>query len=160
MTTEEMKNEFYALYNLMANSGKVENMRVFGMVHKQMFDWFVQNKPDLAQDWLGKLESIKWNNYLTPKEADAIVEKMIPEAPWKREQWKGAMDKHGFAMSEEPYYNSCALFATMSMIMSDSSKTIADYIDGEDTFKFVHALALDKLKDKDKKFNIREYFDV
>lgn len=36
MTAEEMKQEFNALYNLMANSNKVEYMHVFGNVHKEM----------------------------------------------------------------------------------------------------------------------------
>ena len=83
-----MKNEFQALYNMMANSQKVEFMHTFGVVHKEMMEWMIANKPDFAQEWIDKLESIKWRNYLTPKEADGIVAKMSPKAPWGREQWK------------------------------------------------------------------------
>lgn len=58
MNQEEMKTEFNSLYNMMASSDKVEYMHVFGTVQKEMFEWFAANKPELAQEWLGKLESI------------------------------------------------------------------------------------------------------
>ena len=135
-------------------------MKAFGTVMNEMMDWMIVNKPAEAEEWIDKLGAIKWKNYVTPKEADAIVAKMEPEAPWKRDQWKGAMEKHSFVMEEEPYYNSCALYVTMNMIMSDSSATIAEYVDAENTFRFVHALAINKLKDKDSRFCIRKYFDL
>ena len=80
---------------MMAMSHDVENMRTFGNVHKEMMEWMIQNKPDLAQEWIGKLESIKWCNYLTPKEAEKIVSEMVPKAPWSREAWKNAMQSLG-----------------------------------------------------------------
>ena len=156
-----MRNEFRALYNMMASSNKVENMHVFGNVHKEMMEWFVVNKPDLAQEWLDKLESIRWCQYLTPKEADKIIAGMDPKAPWSREVWKQAMESFGLPLEEQPCYNKCALFVTMSMIMSDSSKTLSKYAaDSNAMFEFVHALALDKLKDVDKRFDIRHYFNL
>ena len=160
MTQEELKNEFYALYNLMANSQKVENMHTCGMVHKEMFEWFVANKPELAQEWLDKLESIKWKNYLSQKEADKIVADMNPSAPWSRDQWRAAMKEHGFEMDKEPYYNRCALFVTMNMKMSDSGETLAKYIAGDKMFDAVYNLAVDSLTDKDGRFKIREYFGL
>lgn len=160
MTPEEMKNEFHALYNMMANSHDVSFMRTFGNVHKEMMDWMIANKPELAQDWLDKLESIKWNNYLTSKEAEKIMANMMPKAPWAKDVWKQAMTQHSFELSHEPCYNSCALWVTMNMIMSDSSETLKKYVAEEDMFKAVHDLAVDKLKDKDGVFNIRSYFGV
>lgn len=156
-----MRTEFRALYNMMASSNKVENMHVFGNVHKEMMEWFIVNKPDLAQEWLDKLESIRWCQYLTPKEADKIIAGMDPKAPWTREQWKNAMESFGLPLEEQPCYNKCALYVTMSMIMSDSSKTLSKYAaDSNAMFEFVHALALDKLKDVDKRFDIRHYFNL
>ena len=155
-----MKQEFQSLYNLMAGQQNVAFMQVFGNVHKEMFDWFVTNKPDLAQEWLDKLESIRWKNYLTPKEADRIVAAMEPKAPWSREQWKAAMTEHGFDLESEPSYNRCALYATMNMLMSDSGDTLAKYIEKDSLFKAVHDLAVDKLTDKDGVFNIRAYFSL
>lgn len=160
MTQEEMKKEFSALYDMMARSEKVEFMHIFGMVHKEMMEWFIQNKPELAQEWLDKLESIRWKNYLTPKEAEKIVANMEPKAPWTKEQWKAAMTQNGFDLDHEPCYNSCALWVTMEMIMSDSSDTLAKYVESADMFKVVHDLAVDKLTDKDHVFSIRKYFGV
>ena len=160
MTQEEMKKEFDALYDMMANSNKVENMHTFGNVHKEMFEWFVANKPELAQEWLDKLESIKWKNYLTPKEAEKIVEGMNPQAPWNRDQWRAAMKEHGYELDKEPYYNRCALWVTMNMKMSDSGETLAKYIAGDKLFEAVYHLAVDSLTDKDGRFSVRKYFDA
>ena len=160
MNQEEMKKEFQALYEKMANSNEVAFMRIFGNVHKEMMDWFIANKPELAQEWLDKLQSIKWKNYLTPKEAERIVAEMQPKAPWTKEQWRQAMEQKGFVTDEEPYYNSCALWAVMSMLMSDSSETLKKHLGDADQFALVHDLALDKLKDKDERFNVRGYFGV
>ena len=73
MTTDEMKKKFWELYPYMATSENVAYMRAFGNVHKEMMDWMIANKPDLAQEWIEKLCSIKWKNYLTQKEAEKIV---------------------------------------------------------------------------------------
>lgn len=160
MTADEMKKEFESLYNLMANSHEVAYMRTFGNVHKEMMEWMIANKPDLAQEWIWKLEAIKWKNYLTPKEAESIVANMNPRAPWSRDQWKSAMAQHGFDLEKEPCYNSCALWVTMNMIMSDSSETLSKYVDSDNMFKAVYDLAVDKLTDKDSMFDIRRYFHL
>lgn len=123
---------------------------------------------DLAQEWIGKLESIKWCNYLTPKEAEKIVSEMVPRAPWSREVWKNAMQSLGLPMEEEPYYNSCALWTEMNKQYSDHAQTMADKvwkkplntIPAEEIVPVIHALALDLLKDKDKVYCIRKYFSV
>lgn len=163
-----MKKEFYELYDMMAMSHDVKNMRTFGNVHKEMMELMIQNKPDLAQEWIGKLESIKWCNYLTPKEAEKIVSKMVPNAPWSRDVWKNAMQSLGLPMEEEPYYNSCALWAEMNKQYSDHAQTMADKvwkkplntIPAEEIVPVIHAFALDLLKDKDKNYCIRSYFGL
>ena len=121
----------------MADSGKKENMVAFGSVMNEMMDWFIANKPEMAQEWLERLDAIMWKNYLTPKEAQMIVSEMNPQAPWSREQWKSAMVQKGYPMEKEPCYNSCALWVTMDMIMSDSSETITKYIGQDELFDFV-----------------------
>ena len=168
MTQEEMKNEFYSLYNKMANSQNVDNMHTFGQVHKEMMEWMIQNKPDLAQEWIEKLSSIKWNNFLTPKEAEKIVAGMQPKAPWTRDAWRNAMNQLGLPMDEEPYYNSCALWVEMNKMYSDHAATIArnilkkslNEVPMEQLVTGMHALALDNLKDADGVYNIRIYFGV
>ena len=168
MTAEEMRKEFYELYDMMAMSHDVENMRTFGNVHKEMMEWFIQNKPAEAEEWLMKLESIRWCNYLTPKEAQKIVDGMIPKAPWSRDVWKNAMTQLGLPLEEEPYYNSCALWVEMNKQYSDHAQTIADNIlkkplseiPSEQLVKGMYAMALDVLKDRDKVYCIRSYFGL
>ena len=168
MTQEEMAKEFYALYNMMANSQNPAYMHVFGMATQEMFKWFVANKPELAQEWLEKLESIRWHQYLSQKEAEKIVDGMVPKAPWKREVWKQAMTQLELPMEEEPYYNSCALWTEMNKQYSDHAQTIADNIlkkpladiPAEQIVPGIRAMALDLLKDKDHVYNIREYFHL
>lgn len=138
----------------------VEFMRTFGNVHREMMEWFIVNKPDLAQEWLDKLESIRWKNYLTPEEAEKIVAGMKPDAPWPRDKWNAAMAQHGFDTEREPAYNSCALWTEMNKIMSDSSDTIAKYIEEDKLFEFIYSLAVDNLTDKDGVYNIRTYFGL
>ncbi|MBQ7539781.1 MAG: hypothetical protein IJT13_01500 [Bacteroidaceae bacterium] len=145
---------------MMASSKNVAFMHTFGQVHKEMMEWMIANKPTEAQEWLDKLASIKWKNYLTPKEAEKIVAGMNPKAPWSRDAWRQAMEQAGFELEMEPYYNRCALWVTMNMIMSDSSETLAKYVDNGNLFSLVHDLAVDKLTDKDMAFNIRRYFNA
>ena len=163
-----MKKEFYELYDMMAVSHDVNNMRTFGNVHKEMMEWMIANKPAEAQEWIEKLSSIKWCNYLTPKEAEKIVSKMVPNAPWSREVWKNAMQSLGLPMEEEPYFNSCALWVEMNKQYSDHAQTMADKvwkkplntIPAEEIVPVIHAFALDLLKDKDKNYCIRSYFGL
>lgn len=165
--TSELIEKFEALYDMMATSNNPKYMQVFGGAMKEMFKWFADNRPETAQDFLDTLCAIKWNNYLTKKEADRIISKMEPAAMWSREQWKREMEKLGIVTEEAPYYNMCALYVEMNAIYSDSGKTIAellgttlDEITNEDMLKAVHRLALDKLKDIDGVFNIRTYFGL
>ena len=166
MSANEMREKYAMLYDYMANSNKTKYMKAFGNVMNDMMDWMIANKPDLAMDEIEKLESIKWNNYLTTNEAEEIVANMIPKAPWSREVWSQAMDSLGFPKEEEPYYNSCALWTTMNMIYSDSAHTIAsimgktaiEEVPKEAMVKAAYGLAIDKLKDQDGVFEIRQYF--
>ena len=168
MNQEEMKKEFNELYDMMAMSHDVKNMRTFGNVHKEMMEWMIANKPELAEEWLGKLESIKWCNYLTRKEAEKIVAGMMPKAPWSRDVWKDAMTQLGLPMEEEPYYNPCALWVVMNQVYTDHAQTIADnilkkplaQIPANEIVPGIRALAIDLLKDKDGRYKIREYFDL
>lgn len=163
-----MKQEFTSLYDTMANQKDVKYMQIFGGVHKEMFDWFVQNKPDLAQEWLDKLEAIKWHQYLTRKESENIIARMKPDAPWRYDVWLAAMTKLGIPTEEEPYYNTYALWCEMNKQYSDHAQSLADKvwkkplntIPAEDIVPAIHALAIDVLRDKDGVYNIRSYFGL
>ena len=159
-----MKEEFMDLYDMMSVSHDVKDMQTFGNVHKEMMEWMIQNKPDLAQEWIGKLESIKWRQYLTPKEAEKILANMDPAGPWKREAWKSTMESFGLPLDEAPYYNSCALWVEMNKIYSDFGTEIATLLGkplqptDKDIITACYKMALKNLKDKDGVYNIRKYF--
>lgn len=160
MTPQELKEKYWSLYEYMANSKDPKNMKTFGRVMTSMMNDMIAGNPSKAEEYIGKLESVKWKNYLTPAEADKIVAAMDPKAPWSRDVWRQSMEQQGYALEEWPCYNRCALYVTMNMIMSDSSATLTKFVNGGDLFKAAYALAVDKLKDKDARFNVRNYFDV
>ena len=163
-----MKEKYVRLYNYMAASDNTEYMKAFGDTMKEMMDWMIANKPEEAQEWIDKLCAIKWNNYLTPREAESIVANMNPKAPWAMPVWRQAMNNLGITTEVEPSYNSCALWVVMNMVYSDHAETLATKVWGkplaeipaETIVKTVYALAIDKLLDKDRVFNVRKYFGV
>jgi len=58
-----------------------------------------------------------------------------------------------------PNYNKCALYVTMCMIDSDDGNTLKKLVKTDtDYFRLVYELAVNKLTDKDKVFDIRHYF--
>ena len=160
MNEKELLEKYDQLYDKMATSNKIENMRLFGKVGREAMVLLVKNMPDKANDLIDKLCAVKWDNDLTEREAEEITLKMVPQRPWSKEQWKSVMEQHGCPMDEEPYYNRCAIYTTMCMIYSDNIDTLKKYTSNIDLFDFIHALSLNKLKDKDKVFSIRKYFDV
>ena len=166
MNTQELKDRYTSYYDYMANSREPKNMMLFGTVMTQMMDYLIQSKPDVAEDMIDKLESIKWHQYLTPKEAQKIVDGMDPKAPWSRDQWKAAMESFGLPLEEPPYYNRCALWTEMSKMYSDFGDEIAALLGkpltptDKDIISACYKMALKTLKDKDGVYDIRRYFGV
>ena len=159
-----MKERYMSLYDYMAQSRNPKNMKVFGAVMTQMMDVMLQKMPDTAEDMIDKLESIKWRQYLTPKEAEKIVLGMDPKAPWSREVWRNAMESFGLPLEEMPAYNRCALWVEMNKIYSDFGTEIAALIGkplqptDKDIINACYKMALKNLKDKDGVYDIRKYF--
>ena len=81
MTANEMKEKYMMLYDYMASSNNPKYMKAFGVVMNDMMDWMIQNKPDVAIEEIERLAAIKWKNYLTQKEAEALRMDMILSAP-------------------------------------------------------------------------------
>ena len=166
MNTTDLKDRYLGLYDYMAQSRDPKNMKAFGTVMTQMMDYLIQAKPDVAEDMIDKLESIKWHQYLTPKEAEAITAKMDPKAPWSRDQWRTAMESFGLPLEEPPYYNRCALWTEMSKMYSDFGDEIAALLGkpltptDKDIIAACYKMALKTLKDKDGVYDIRRYFNV
>lgn len=165
MNASELKEKYWSLYEYMAASKKPENMKAFGRVMTDMMHDLISSSPSKAEEYIERLECVRWKNYLTQKEAERIVSEMEPVAPWTRDVWKRTMESMGLPLEEEPYYNRCALWTEMNKVYSDSANSIAmimgvplTNIGTEKMVKATHALAVDNLKDEDGKYNIRSYF--
>jgi hypothetical protein len=167
-TAEEMKEQYTTLYDYMAASREPKNMKAFGRVMTEMMEWLVANKPEVAEEMIQKLEAIRWRQYLTRKEAENIVARMKPDAPWKHDVWLSAMEKLSIPTEEQPYYNGCALWCEMNKQYSDHGETLAEKvwkkplstIPSEDIVPVMHSLATDLLKDRDDRYDIRAYFGL
>lgn len=167
-TAQEIREHYDMLYDYMVASRDQKNMKIFGRVMTEMLDYLAANKPDVAEEMVQKLEAIRWKQYLTPKEAQAIVDKMQPAAPWSREVWNKAMTSMGIPTEEAPCYNTCALWCEMNKQYSDHAETLAQKvwkqplasIPVEELVPAIHAFALDVLKDKDGVYDIRAYFGL
>ena len=144
----------------------VKYMRAFGDTMRCMMKDMSAKHAELAQEYLDKLCAIKWQYYLTKKEASEIVDGMNPPATWDMQTWLKAMNGLGLVTEEKPYYNDYALYVAMNQVVSDHGCTIAKILGKEDVkdigtehlVKYAHSLALDLLKDKDGVYDIREYF--
>ena len=160
-----MNEEFNRIYHDIINSGDKWKMKLLGGVMKKMFTYLVEHDKKAAQEMMDILEAANWDNYLTPNEAEKILENMQPEPLWDKGTSESMMKELELRMEDEPDYNKCALFVTMCMKDSDSRKSICklmgiDSVKPTDVeyFKAVHMLALDELDDEDGVFEIREYF--
>lgn len=167
MEQHEIMKEFDRLYGKMSVSGKPRYMHIFGETIRCMMEDMMDWKPEVAKEYLEKLEAIDWCNYLSKKEAVEIVDNMEPKGGWNMSDWEKMMASHDFCIEDEPHYNKWAMYVTMNMIYSDSGSTLAKIlghtlsdIPQEELFSAIYMLALDKLKDKDGMFDIRSYFHV
>lgn len=167
MEKEEMKQRWEEYYAIMANSGNPKYMMLFGEVMKEMMEHLIAIEPNYAEKMLEKLCAVKWRNYLTLAEAEAVVSKMDPQPTMTRDMWARQIERMGMPMYEEPYYNRWALYATMMMKNSDDRTAIAqlmgktlDDVTMDEMTVATHLLAMSVLKDKDFGFDIRHYYNL
>lgn len=164
MTKQEMTEKFKMLYNHMATSNDTKQMHTFGEVMKRMMDWFVEYKPETAEEFLESLCAIKWRQYLTRKEAVGIVESMIPAAPWDYDTWYRAVEGLHLEWEREGVFNRYAVWVAMNQVYTDIGENIAALIGkplseiaGDKIVPVVHGMAIRLLTDPDGKYCIREY---
>lgn len=161
MNKQELKAKFTDAYNLIVDSEDTDKMEVLGQVVKEQMNWFINNKPDMAEDFIDRLCSVNWNNYITYKEAPIIVGNMNPKPLWSLSQIEEALSDNDLPEQEYPYYNKYALLVTLAMKASDHSESLLKVVsDKNQLFKVIYDLAIDVLKDKDGVFNIRKYFKL
>ena len=149
-----MKEEFKQLYDIIICSNDEHKMHVLGSVTKDMMQKFIEQNPQQAREYLDMLQSVKWKNYVTAREAEHVVDNMMPKPSFIRQHLDGMMLAENLPKFEEACYNENALYLTMCMISSDSEKTLYNIIGGNEKavsrteiFHAIYKLALDKLKD-------------
>ena len=162
------EQDFLSIYDSIINSEDASKMERLGEMVKRVMHWMFTYEPEVAQQavaLLPKVEHEQPKNHLTRDEAVRIVSQMDPKPEWDMEQIAMMLHDARFTMSEPPYYDQWSLLVTMSMILSDSGNTLKSEIGSEirpakadEILRLVYRLAIDKLKDKDGKFNIRRYF--
>lgn len=160
-----MMQRYEELYAMMATSGDPAKMQVFGEAERWAFGKMSEKDPAMAQVWLDKLEPVMWNNYLSKREAEEVVTKFenadgTTGAHWNYDTVCSAVEGLGAKMCDEPFFNGYALFAVMNMLYSDHSKSVEAFVPKEEQVKFYYAMAVEKLKDPDRKNFVREYFEV
>ena len=168
---EEMIKKYHELYEDMKHSGDPMKMNIFGEADKWAFKTMSELSPKHAEIWLGILESIRWNNYLTDTEASHIASTLANQdgtqgAVWDKATFLSVIEKGGGEAERMPYYNSNALWVTAAMIYSDHAKSIAEdmgyssvaEVPVEKLAMSTYRKAVEKLCDKDRKFFVRPYY--
>ena len=164
-TSEEILNRYKHLYSALERSEDVNVMSVFGKAENWAFARMLELSFDDAKRWLEKLEPTEWNNYLSREEANEIVSGFINQdgtrgAHWSFETVKQLIEKNGWDISDEPYFNCYALWVTMNMLYSDHSISLSEYIGEDELLKFIYKMSVEKLKDRDRERFIRRYFNL
>lgn len=135
------------------------------------FGELAATNPELAQDWIDRLEAVEWDNYLSAKEARTVVSGFVSQDGVKGPHWqygdilKTAEDM-GISADSRPHYNSYALFAVTNMVYSDHARSIAADmghkspadVQPDKMARSCVGKAVEMLEDPDGGFDSRRYF--
>ena len=173
MSVEEMKTRYQYLYDLMASSKDPAKMQVFGKAEHHMFDRLAASNPQMAKEWLEKLEAVCWNNYLTEAHAEKLASKLINQdgtigPHWSMDTFFNVIPKLGGELDNEPYYNRYALWLVANAHYSDFARSTAedmgynqpDEVPGEKMALSMYKKAVESLKDADRVHYIADYYRV
>ena len=165
---DQIMQKYDELYDEMVSSKDPRRMLAFGEAEKWIFKQLIVVHPELAEQWLVKIEAAQWHNFLSEKEAEEIVDlleekqgdSVVTRHEWDYEEWKSAIESIGGKVSDKPYYNCYALWAVMNMLYSDHASTINMFVQPPMRLKMYYHLALDKLMDADRPKFVRDYFHL
>lgn len=170
---EEMINKFHQIYEKMASSHDVEDMRIFGESAAKMYEKIATMSPNTAREWLEHLEPIMWCNYLSLEKAKTIAAALVNQdgakgPHWPMEVFFNAVEKLGGTIEDEPAYNRYALWLVANAHYSDFAvstamdmgyKSVAEAPD-EKMALSMYRKAIESLKDVDRKHYIRDYYHL
>lgn len=173
MTTQELKDRYKHLYDVMSQSGKVENMQTFGRADNYFFNWHAENNPSMAKKWLEMLEPVVWNNYLSMDMAQELANKIVNQDGSKGPHWSmdtffNVVPKLGGAIEDEPYYNKYALWLVANAHYSDFARSTSedmgyntiDEVPADKMALSMYKKAVESLKDVDRSHYIANYYHV
>lgn len=173
MTTQEMKDKYYRLYDEMRVSGDVRQMQIFGSAEKWVFEQVLATNTKLAEHWLMKIEAIRWCNYVCETEAIETAAKLVNQDGTKGAKWDittmcDVVRKYDGDIEVEGIYNKYALWLVMNMIYSDHARSIAEDmgmckvmdVPSEKMAMSCYRKAVEKLTDRDRPYFVREYFGL
>ena len=170
---EEMIKKFHQIYEKMASSHDVEDMRIFGESAAKMYEKIAAMSPNTAREWLEHLEPIMWCNYLSLEKAKTIAAALVNQdgakgPHWPMEVFFNAVEKLGGTIEDEPAYNRYALWLVANAHYSDFAvstamdmgyKSVAEAPD-EKMALSMYRKAVESLKDVDRKHYIRDYYHL
>lgn len=170
-TKEEMIERYHILRDEALYSRDEKKMKILGDAESWAFKEMAASAPEKAESWLSHLEAIRWNNFLSEKEAMNIGKRMknadgTTGYHWNHDVFTKAVQALGGTVEEYPCYNSYALCVVANMVYSDHALSIAEdmgfktvaEVPNERMALSCYKKAVEKLKDKDGNFHVRKYF--
>lgn len=161
------------LYNNILASKNDARMEMLGSIFLSMMEHMETMNPRLYKEMLEKMEATEWNNYLTEAEATKIATGLVNQdntrgAHWAYDTFKNAVESLGGRITNKPYYNCYALWATANMLYSDHAQSVAEdmgyktpsEVPNDKMALSMYKKAVEKLKDPDRPLFIRQYFKV
>lgn len=170
---EDLIKRYDKLYDDMASSKEVKKMMAFGAAEKRIFRMVAEKHPDLADKWIGMIESGMWNNYLTEEEAKKIASGLInqdgsPGPHWSMDTFFGVVPRLGGIIEDDPYYNKYALWLVANAHYSDFATSTAmdmGYRSAREApedkmAQSMYRKAVESLKDVDRAHYVHDYYHV
>ena len=148
-------------------------MEMLGSIFLSMMDQIESSNPRLYKEMVEKMDAIEWNNYLTEYEAARIASAFVNQdgsrgTHWPYDIFKSAVESLGGKVADMPYYNCYALWVVANMLYSDHAQSVAEdlgyrtpaEVPNEKMALSMYKKAVEKLKDLDRPYFVRQYFHV
>jgi hypothetical protein len=161
------------LYRNIIQSDDRAKMEMLGGIFLSLMDQIEGLNPRLYKEMVEMMEATEWNNYLTEYEAAKIASSLVNQdgsigAHWPYDVFRGAVESLGGKVADMPYYNCYALWVVANMLYSDHAQSVAEdlgyktpaEVPNEKMALSMYKKAVEKLKDADRPYFVRQYFHV
>lgn len=168
MDKKELLEKFCLIFHEVKKSRKIEDSEVSLLMFKKAVELLAEANLRSAKELIECYEgTLKYNNFLTESEAEYIVERFSNEDGSRGAKWRDPeelfrkVDEIG-KIECSPHYNKWALYVAMNKFASDQHNAILKWVGDkkEKYFEACYDLAITQLKDKDRPFWIRPYYNI